>query len=61
MVHDVCDMGSIRHLSIVLLLLIDVIVLLKELLKALTGTQIVFLQAKDLKSLGLGNESAFNP
>ena len=60
-VHNVCDVGSIRHLSIVLLPLIDVIVLLKELLKALTGTQIVLLETKDLKSLCFCHKSAFDP
>jgi hypothetical protein len=35
--HNVGDVRSVRHLCIVLLLLVDVIVLLKELLKALTG------------------------
>ena len=59
--HNVCDVRGVRHLCIVLLLLVDVIVLLKELLKALTSSQIVLLETKDLKGLGLGHKSAFDP
>jgi hypothetical protein len=59
--HNVSDMGGVRHLCIVLLLLVDIIVLLKELLQTLTGAQIVLLETKDLKSLGLRHESAFDP
>lgn len=59
--HDVGDVRSVWHLGIVLLLLVHVIVLLQELLKALTGAQIVFLETKDLKSLGFGDKSAFDP
>jgi hypothetical protein len=59
--HNICDVRGVRHLYIVLLLLVYVIVLLKELLQALTSSQIVLLETKDLKSLSLGHKSAFDP
>ena len=42
--HDVGDVGGVWYLCIVLLLLVHVVVLLKELLEALTCAQVVFLE-----------------
>lgn len=60
MVHYVSDVACVRHLRIVLLLLVHVVVLLKELLEALTRSDVVLLQTKDLEGLGLGHETPFD-
>ena len=60
MVHYVSNVTGVRHLCIVLLLLIHVVVLLEKLLKAFTGSDVVFLKAKDFESLGFGHKTSFN-
>ena len=58
-------MHNLRHMARVrncrqLIARINVIVLLKQPLKALIGLEVILLQTKDIKGLLLGNETALD-
>lgn len=59
--HDLGDVGGVGNFSVILLHLVDIVVLLQELLKAVCGSQVVFIQPKDLKGLVLRHETPFDP
>ena len=59
--HYLGDVGGVGNFGVILLHLVDIVVLLQELLEAVCGSQVVFIQPKNLEGLVLRHETPFDP